>query len=438
MTFYKNMKHSAAILALITAGFMTAPAQADQQFLDDVIISGGSLCVGFDCVNGESFGFDTIRVKENNLRIHFDDTSNSASFPGNDWRIVINDTSNGGANYFGVEDSTAGRRPFTIEAGAPVNTLYVEDDGDVGIKTSTPVVDLHIVEGNTPTVRFEQDGSDGFTPQTYDVAANESNFFIRDVTNGSRLFFRAQPGAPANSIFIANDGDVGLGTDAPTQALDVRGAKINLENTGTGGASLQLKESGSANAGGLLLTGNRLIMAIDDGGTPEFILDASGNLNIYGPKIGVTNSGAGASIELNESGSANSGGILLNGNRIIMAIDDGGAPEFLMDANGNVTIQGTITTMGSCSSGCDAVFDADYDLLSIEEHADMMFDKKYLPVVGPTQSGPINLSDKVTGMLNELEKAHIYIAQVNAEKKQLQARLDAQEARLARLEALVQ
>jgi len=93
--------------------------------------------------------------------------------------------------------------------------------------------------------------------------------------------------------------------------------------------------------------------------------------------------------------------------------------------------------MGSCSSGCDAVFDADYDLPSIEEHAEMMFDKKYLPVVGPTQTGPINLSDKMTGMLNELEKAHIYIAQVNAEKKQLEARLEAQETRLSKLEALV-
>jgi len=47
---------------------------------DDVIIIG-SLCVGFDCVNGESFGFDTFRLKENNLRIKFDDTSTAASFP---------------------------------------------------------------------------------------------------------------------------------------------------------------------------------------------------------------------------------------------------------------------------------------------------------------------------------------------------------------------
>ena len=46
---------------------------------DDVIVQG-SLCVGFDCVNNENFGFDTIRLKENNLRIKFEDTS-VGSFP---------------------------------------------------------------------------------------------------------------------------------------------------------------------------------------------------------------------------------------------------------------------------------------------------------------------------------------------------------------------
>ena len=128
---------------------------------------------------------------------------------------------------------------------------------------------------------------------------------------------------------------------------------------------------------------------------------------------------------------------MLNADRFILAIDDGGLPEFILDAGGNITIQGEITTTGSCSIGCDAVFDADYDLPSIEDHAEQMFAKKHLPVVGPTQSGPINLTNKMTGMLNELEKAHIYIAQINDEKKQLQARLTVNEERLARLEALV-
>lgn len=197
----------------------------DQVFLDDLIVDG-SICIGQDCVNGESFGFDTQRFKENNLRIHFNDTSNSASFPTNDWRIVINDSSNGGANYFGIEDSDAGRMPFRVEAGAPAHSLYVEDGGRVGFGTSTPVVEAHIVDGDSPTLRLEQDGSSGFTPQTWDLAGNETNFFVRDATNGSKLPFKIRPGAPDNSIYIDSDGDVGFGTASPGVKLHVMGDGI--------------------------------------------------------------------------------------------------------------------------------------------------------------------------------------------------------------------
>ncbi|APX14304.1 hypothetical protein BWR18_20885 (plasmid) [Tateyamaria omphalii] len=211
---------------------MSVGASDAQVFTADVIIQS-SLCVGFDCVTGESFGFDTIRLKENNLRIHFDDTSASASFPGNDWRLIANDDGNGGLNHFSVQDATAGRSPFRIEAAAPANTLYLEDDGDVGIGTSEPVVDLHLVGGNSPALRLQQDGSDGFAPQIYDIAANETNFFIRDVTNASRLFFRAQPGAPGDSMFIAADGSIGFGTDSPDAALKmVTSAGIGASEAG--------------------------------------------------------------------------------------------------------------------------------------------------------------------------------------------------------------
>ena len=104
----------------------------DQVILDDLIVDG-SACIGFDCVNGESFGFDTIRIKENNLRIRAMDTSSTASFPTNDWQITFNDSSNGGQNKFSIDDIDGGRTPFTIEAGAPSHSLYVDDGGRLGL-----------------------------------------------------------------------------------------------------------------------------------------------------------------------------------------------------------------------------------------------------------------------------------------------------------------
>ena len=76
---------STAVLIAAAACLTLIPqARADQVILDDLIVDG-SACIGFDCVNGESFGFDTIRIKENNLRIRAQDTSSTASFPTNDW-----------------------------------------------------------------------------------------------------------------------------------------------------------------------------------------------------------------------------------------------------------------------------------------------------------------------------------------------------------------
>jgi hypothetical protein len=206
--------------ALVTALAASLTAHADQVILDDLIVDG-SICVGQDCVNGESFGFDTLRLKENNLRIKAVDTSSTSSFPTNDWQITFNDSANGGANKFSIDDVDGGRTPFTIEASAPSHSLYVDDGGRLGLGTSTPVVQVHVKDGNTPTLRLEQDGSSGFTAQTWDVAGNEANFFVRDATNGSTLPFKIIPGAPSNALYVAADGDVGLSTASPDGLFDV-------------------------------------------------------------------------------------------------------------------------------------------------------------------------------------------------------------------------
>ncbi|MGJ8617207.1 MAG: hypothetical protein ACSHWS_10220 [Sulfitobacter sp.] len=240
-----NITNKFLISGASALGLMAGSAWADQVIADDLIVQG-SICAGQDCVNGESFGFDTLRLKENNLRIKAQDTSNSASFPSRDWQITFNDSSNGGANKFAIDDIDGGRTPFTIEAGARTNALYVDDGGRIGVGTAAPVVNLHVVTGNTPTLRLEQDGSSGFTAQTFDVASNEANFFIRDVTNGSQLPFRIQPGADTNSLYIANDNDIGLGTTTPDGSLHIlrsSGTNVDIVMEETGGSTWTLRNN---------------------------------------------------------------------------------------------------------------------------------------------------------------------------------------------------
>jgi hypothetical protein len=196
----------------------------DEVIYDDLIVDG-SLCVGNDCYSGLAFGFDTIVLMENNLRIYFDDTSNTSSFPNNDWRITCNDTTDGGGAYFALQDVSGGLTPFTIEAGAKTNSLYVDDDGQVGIGTSGPVFELHIKEGDTPSVRLHQSTAYGWPEQIWDVGGNETSFFIRDGTHAARLPFRIEPETPTSTLCLKSNGYVGVGTWSP-------GYPLELETTG--------------------------------------------------------------------------------------------------------------------------------------------------------------------------------------------------------------
>lgn len=401
--------------------FATAPgAWADIVHADDVIIQG-SLCVGFDCVNGENFGFDTIRMKENNLRLHFDDTSNSASFPGNDWRIVANDSTNGGANYLAFEDSTAGRQVFRVDAGAPFNSLRVDAQGDVGFGTSAPVLELHVADGDSPSLRLEQNGSAGFTPQTWDIAGNETNFFIRDVTGGSTLPFKIRPGS-ANDLIVLQggatdrvdiggnnlsaslsvlpgNGNVGISTNTPADRLTVSSAAgvtdLRLESTDTGGAAWRLRANAINNTF-TIQDGESLSSTFkikENAGNNRFVIDSSGAVG-----INTANPNAAAAL----------------------------------DVNGPVFLRGGVLH-------ADYVFDPDYQLESIEEHAEFMWNKRHLPAVPKRevdQSGQelISLGADRRGIVEELEKAHIYIEQLHQGLRDKDARLELFAERLVRLE----
>jgi len=233
---------------------MSLFSMPDQVIPDDLIVQG-SACVGLDCVNNENFGFDTIRMKENNTRLQFDDTSTSAGFPTNNWQIRANSSLSGGESFLGFVDqgsagnSETGTIVFSVAAGALANSIKVDSASRVGLRTATPVLDLHINTSNTPAIRLEQNNSGGFTAQTWDVAGNEANFFVRDVTSGSRLPFRIRPGAPTSSVDISADGDVGIGTGSPNAKLEVvvgaiaDGVRLTGTTAGTLSPSFSLFDS---------------------------------------------------------------------------------------------------------------------------------------------------------------------------------------------------
>lgn len=195
-------------------------------FTGDVSAQGG-VCGGFDCTNAESYGFATIKLKENNLRLKFEDTSTAAGFSTSDWQIGTGDTSATSVEKFFVEDLTAATVPFLIEGGTPNNTLYVDSAGRVGIKTSTPAKDLQIASTLSPTIRFEQIN----TPfQNWEIVANDSNFYVRDVNHEQNPFI-IRPSAPYYSLVVESNGRIGLGVSSPLyQIHHSSGARLDAGN----------------------------------------------------------------------------------------------------------------------------------------------------------------------------------------------------------------
>jgi hypothetical protein len=312
MIMHKAFTSTRVLTLILGATFITSgKAAADQVIPDDLIVQG-STCVGLDCVNNESFGFDTIRLKENNTRIKFDDTSVSAGFPANDWQLTANDSASGGLNKFSIENTTLATVPFTVVGAAPTNSLFIDSSGRMGIKTSTPGLNIHIATGDTPAQRLEQTAAGGFTAQTWDIGANEANFFVRDLTGGSRLPFRVRPGAPTSSIDIAASGNVGFGTPSPTLAagssdrvLVVQGATnpiVAITNTtagkqwgwyvDSGGNLIAFDTASAANRVAISTAGNVGVGTI----TPAAQLHTTGSVRF----AGVASCGSG--IQSNASG----------------------------------------------------------------------------------------------------------------------------------------
>ncbi|HJQ37438.1 MAG TPA: tail fiber domain-containing protein [Thermoanaerobaculia bacterium] len=206
-------------------------------FSDDVSATGG-VCAGLDCTNAESYGLATAKLKENNTRLKFEDTSTSVGFASTDWQLSANDISSGGANKFFVEDLTAATVPLLIEGATPNNALYLDSTGRIGLRTSTPAKDLTISVVGSPTIRMEQSTAPF---QAWDIVASDANFFVRDVNHEQNPFI-IKPSAPNNTLVLDSTGRLGMGVASPLfQIHHSSGARLDA-GTWFNASSRELKQ----------------------------------------------------------------------------------------------------------------------------------------------------------------------------------------------------
>jgi len=313
--YYDNANNE----VVLGASYKWNTIAGDVNTTSDVIVKS-SLGVGNDIVNGESFGFSTLKLKENNLRILFDDAdSETGEFPANDWQIEINESSNGGTNHFAINDITGSTTPFKIMAGAPENAFFVASDGKVGIGTDLPASTLHVV-GTVQATSFLGDGSGltGITGATGGLS-NADNTIIGADTDTNLNGEIALQTQNITRVTIANDGKVGIGTSSPTTELEVNGT--------AGFQNVDISENTSLNA----ITYNPTIYNSETEGTLDYdvtnksflLFNSSATQTIDG----FMNGTAGQEITI----STNSGNVIINHN-------GGGTQKILMPGATNQTL----------------------------------------------------------------------------------------------------
>ena len=127
ISIMKKLLNTSLVVILVVLSFMPSGRAQDLVVSDDYIVTGG-LAVGLDGVNGEEFNFTTMKLKENNVQLLFEDTDSTLSYPSMDWLLRANETTNGGANHFAIDiddyviiDTIAVPNPTWINLGCDVD-----------------------------------------------------------------------------------------------------------------------------------------------------------------------------------------------------------------------------------------------------------------------------------------------------------------------------
>ncbi|GLT10460.1 hypothetical protein ACFQFQ_09065 [Sulfitobacter porphyrae] len=395
-TFKSSIFFSAALNLL-------GPVAANAELLstDDPTIRN-FLCVGPGCADEELNAGDELRLKGNNVRMHFDDDSTAAGLPDNDWRISINDSYNGGEDYFSVVDATNGRVPFRVDANAPSNALRVTSSGRLGLGTAIPVQEVHITDTTEPGIRFEQTSG---SLHAWDLRANQLGFYLVDLET-FRIPFEVSADAPEGALFVESDGSVGIGTRDPDELLHIRSNAANsdafalFEATGSGSdAAFRLKQNGVTPT------------------TWEFRnQEDSGRLN-----VGI----AGGNTPLKIDNAANNNLLKLGRNN---------RPD-------EVVVTGKLVVNNTEMNVPDYVFEPGYELPTLAEIDAFIADNGHLPGVPSAAVVAETGLDMTQMQMAQLEKIEELTLHTIAQDREISAQrveINAQRAEIAKLRAMVE
>ncbi len=339
----------------------------------------------------------------------WDDTSDGDTF---DWLVFADNNSGTSDDVWQLLDSTDGTdtAPLTIFGGDNHRSLHVDALGDIRLANSAIFIDRslgHLNIGSTTETCCElfvtgdsiaQLGlrSTSAGASTWQLKANSAAFFVSENTGGA--IFLISKGAPDSSLRIKDTGHIGLGTLFPSEKLHVYNGNLRIEQIGA--------------------DNHATLNFVANGNTWEIKNNKdTGRLTFFSPGGGATT----ASFKFDRAATENLFRVGVLGSSTV-------------DINGDLVVTGTL-------SNPDYVFTPEYALESIDDHAAYMWENKHLPAVGAGQVNAqgkpmVNVATRSQGMLEELEKAHIYIEQLHGETEALKGEVTALKEKVTEMETL--
>ncbi|MBC8117098.1 MAG: hypothetical protein H7062_22105, partial [Candidatus Saccharimonas sp.] len=161
-----------------------------------------AIVIGLAC-GAPSTAADLLTLDGASPTLTFSDTVGAL----HEWHIFGNDA--------GLDiQNVGGGFPFRIGPTTFTDSLCIAAGGRIGFGTPNPLANLHVSTGDlVPTLRLQSTNAGG--SRIWDLRASAGGFSLVDVSNSNAAPIVVQAGAPSNTLFLANTGNVGIGTGTP-------------------------------------------------------------------------------------------------------------------------------------------------------------------------------------------------------------------------------